>query len=280
MKFRLVILAAAASIALASCGTQVPAGSVGVRVNNYGNGAGVQRAPEGTGWHGLGIGENIIVYPTTQHTYPYARSSSEGSQNNEEIQFTDATGLQLTGDVAITVRVNPALAPALYEKYRLDVHQLIDGPVRIATRSAIRTQSRLYTSEQIYQGAESHILQDALATLQHRYEREGIEIIQLDWIGNIRFPDNIMRAINMRTEQLQLAEAARASQTRAEAQANANIAQARGEAESTRIRAEALRANPEILQQMWIERWNGVLPTTQVTGGNSAPLIQLPATGH
>ena len=272
-KFSLAALIAVASLTLAACGQSVPAGNVGVKVKNFGGNAGVQMQPLPTGWHGQGWGEDIHLYPTTQKVYNYQYKAEEGvSTGGEHIQFSDATGLQLTGDVAVTVRIDPSKAPRLYDKYRLDVDQLIHGPIRTAVRSAIKDQSRRYTSEQIYSGAEGKILQDSLKALQDRYHSEGIEIIALDWVGNVGYPQSVLDAITSKTAKLQQAEAAKADEARAIAQANANIAQAKGEAEATRIRGEALRTNPQILQQMWIEKWSGNLPTT-MTGENTTMMV-------
>ena len=266
-KFRTLALAAVAAMTLAACGQSVPAGSVGVKVNNFGGNVGVQKAPLTTGWHGQGYGEDIHLYPVTQKVYNYQYRPEDGvSVGGEHILFSDSTGLQLNGDIAVTVRIDPSKAPAIYEKYRLDVDQLIHGPIRTAVRSAVRDQSRKYTSEQIYSGAESTMLANALVALQERYHKEGIEIIALDWLGNIRYPQTVLDAITLKTAKLQQAEAAKADEARAVAQANADIAKAKGDAESTRIRGEALRTNPQILQQMWIETWDGKLPTYMTEG--------------
>jgi len=55
----------------------------------------------------------------------------------------------------------------------------------------------------------------------------------------------------------------------------ARIAKAEGEAKATQIEAEALRTNPAILQQKWIDKWNGQLPT-YVAGGNSGMMLSVP----
>lgn len=270
---RNIAFAAVAAMSLAACGQSVPAGSVGVKVKNFGNDVGVQASPLTTGWHGQGWGEDIHLYPVTQKVYNYQKAEeADVSTGGEQILFSDSTGLQLNGDIAVTVRIDPSKAPALYEKYRLDVDQLIHGPIRTAVRSAVRNQSRLYTSEQIYSGAEATILQNALVELQRRYHPEGVEIIALDWLGNIRYPQTVLDAITLKTAKLQQAEAARADEARAVAQANADIAKARGDAESMRIRGEAIRSNPQVLQEAWIRKWNGVLPQ-YVTGGNTMMMV-------
>lgn len=58
-------------------------------------------------------------------------------------------------------------------------------------------------------------------------------------------------------------------------EAEAAIAKAKGEAEAMRITREALQNMPEAyIQQMWIEKWNGELPTTQA--GSDAAIIVNP----
>lgn len=58
-------------------------------------------------------------------------------------------------------------------------------------------------------------------------------------------------------------------------EAEAAIARAQGEAEAMRITREALQNMPDAyIQQMWIEKWNGELPTVQA--GDSASVIVNP----
>lgn len=142
----------------------------------------------------------------------------------------------------------------------------------MAVRSAVRDQSRKYTAEEVYSAKEAVILTDALNILQTRFQKEGIEIIALDWIGNIRYPQSVLDAITLKTTKLQEAEAAKADEARAKAQAAATIATAEGEAEATRIRGEALRSNPQIIQQEWVAKWDGKLPTT-VAGGSTMMMV-------
>ncbi len=56
--------------------------------------------------------------------------------------------------------------------------------------------------------------------------------------------------------------------------ANANIAQANGEAEAIAIINQALANNPEYLQWLKIQKWDGILPL--VVGEGGTPFIQIP----
>jgi regulator of protease activity HflC (stomatin/prohibitin superfamily) len=256
-----------------SCGTTVEPGNVGVKIRTLGASAGVDRQPLSSGWHFKGIGERIVEYPVIQRTYSYTREPDDRGPENEEIAFADNTGLPMTADVAITLQVNPASAPKLYETYRLTFDQLLDGPIRNDVRSAIAAEAERVNVDALYSGGRQLVIQRALARVSARWARHGVTVTQLDWIGTIRYPDVILQAIQAKTRTDQETLTARAQVAKAQAQAEAQIAAARGQAESIRIINEALAANPRYVELKAVEKWDGKLP--QVTGAGGAPFINL-----
>jgi regulator of protease activity HflC (stomatin/prohibitin superfamily) len=256
-----------------SCGTTVEPGNVGVKIRTLGGAAGVDRQPLSSGWHFRGIGERIVEYPVIQRTYSYTREPDERGPENEEIAFADNTGLPMTADVAITLQVNPASAPKLYETYRLTFDQLLDGPIRNDVRSAVAAEAERVNVDALYSGGRQLVIQRALARVSTKWARHGVTVTQLDWIGTIRYPDVILQAIQAKTRTDQETLTARAQVAKAQAQAEAQIAAARGQAESIRIINEALAANPRYVELKAVEKWDGKLP--QVTGAGGAPFINL-----
>lgn len=256
-----------------ACGTTVEPGNVGVKIRTLGASAGVDRQPLSSGWHFKGIGERIVEYPVIQRTYSYTREPDERGPENEEIAFADNTGLPMTADVAITLQVNPASAPKLYETYRLTFDQLLDGPIRNDVRSAIAAEAERVNVDALYSGGRQLVIQRALARVATKWARHGVTVTQLDWIGTIRYPDVILQAIQAKTRTDQETLTARAQVAKAQAQAEAAIAAARGQAESIRIINEALAANPRYVELKAVEKWDGKLP--QVTGAGGAPFINL-----
>jgi regulator of protease activity HflC (stomatin/prohibitin superfamily) len=256
-----------------SCGTTVEPGNVGVKIRTLGGAAGVDRQPLSSGWHFKGIGERIVEYPVIQRTYSYTREPDERGPENEEIAFADNTGLPMTADVAITLQVNPASAPKLYETYRLTFDQLLDGPIRNDVRSAVAAEAERVNVDALYSGGRQLVIQRALARVSAKWARHGVTVTQLDWIGTIRYPDVILQAIQAKTRTDQETLTARAQVAKAQAQAEAQIAAARGQAESIRIINEALAANPRYVELKAVEKWDGKLP--QVTGAGGAPFINL-----
>ena len=68
----------------------------------------------------------------------------------------------------------------------------------------------------------------------------------------------------------------KANVARAEGLRQANVLEAEGEAEAIRIIDEQLRNNPNYLEWLKTQQWDGILPL--VTGGNGAtPFIEIPS---
>lgn len=273
----LLVTTAGALLLFGSCsvisqGTTVEPGNVGVKIKTLGTGAGV--APEAlpARWYFRGIGERIVQFPVIQRTYSYTRDRDERGNENEELQFSDNTGLPMTADVSVTLQVNPASAPMLYQTYRLTFDQLLDGPIRNDVRSAIAAETEKVSVETLYSGGRQTVVQKALARVSSKWARHGVTVSQMDWIGSIRYPSAVVDRMQEKTKLEQEALAAKALEAKETALANAAIAKARGEAEAIRIKGEAIRANPQVLQQQAIEKWNGELP--KVTSG-ATPFVKI-----
>lgn len=265
------LLIAASAVALAGCGKTVEPGSVGVKIRTLGGG-GVQREPLTSGWHANGIGERIVQFPTIQRTYAYTREKNEDGDQNEELTFTDRTGLPMTADVQAVIRVEPHAAPKLYTKYRLDFDQLLDGPIRNDVRTAIAAETEKVGVDDLLAGGRQAVISRAAKRVQAKWSREGVSVSQLDWVGTIRFPGVITEAIKSRTQADQQKNAAQAQVAVAQANAQVRIENARGVAEANQLIATSIRANPEIIHYRAVDKWNGQLP--QATGG-AMPFVNL-----
>jgi regulator of protease activity HflC (stomatin/prohibitin superfamily) len=254
----LILLISGCSLAKHS--VTVQPGDVGVLIRTLGGNAGVDPSPLQSGWHFVGIGERVIEYPAIQRTYTYTKDADDRGKENEEITFADKSGLPMTADVQIVLHVLPSRAPSLYKAWRLDFDQLFETPIRNDVRTAIAAEAEKVTVEELYSGGRQGVVQRALFRVQRKWDSQGVQISQLDWIGPIRYPDIILAAIKNKTQVEQATLAAQAKVAQATAEANARIETARGLAESTRLQAEALRANPEVLRQKEIENWKGLCP--------------------
>lgn len=300
-------------VTVTSCSVTVESGYMGIKTTKFGPNPGVQREELGPGFHWEGIGEKIRTYQTLQRTYSYTREPNSDGGENYEITFSDVLGLPMTADVALTFRVREDKAADLYATWRQEFDDFIDGPLRTSVRAAIAReteklpvacnaqQSALPESQPIAPAAAAPlapgtpdaddcpgqligpgrqiVLQRAMQALQREWTPQGLEIIRMEWVGSIRYPETVLQAIQSRTTAEQNTRAALERVNLERANAEARIAQARGQAEANRLLAESIRSNPEVVRLREIERTLGLCPLSADTcvigqGINLSQLIE------
>lgn len=284
----LVFVLVGGGCTVTACSTTVESGEAGIKTTKFGRNPGVQPTELRPGWHWKGIGENIIIYPTRQRTYSYTREPNSDGKENEEIAFADQTGLPMTADVNLTIRVRDDRAAELYARWRQPFDDLLDGQIRNDVRSAIAKETEQVPvscnlnpvstgsgvsptpaaspaaatpcTGSLMGAGRQLVIQRAFQRVRNKWAAEGVEISQMEWVGTIRYPPSVTAAVEARTQTEQRTLAAQQKAAEARANAEAAIETARGIAESTRLRGEALRANPEIIQQIYAERSQGLCP--------------------
>ena len=262
---------AAAALALTAC-TQVKPGHVGVRVDNLGSNAGVESASLGVGYYWTGFAQTIYEYPIYTQTYNWTQSTNEGNPVDEAFHFQSKEGLSMSADVAVSLHVDSAKAPILFQKYRTDMDGIIAGPVRNAVRDAIVRRASGYGVEEIYGPKKAELATGAESDVRNFFSPFGLVIERLYWTSNVNLPAQVRDQIEgkIAAEQNALKEQANVAVVAARAQQQ--VAQAQGDATATNLQGAALRANPEVLRLRAIEKWDGHLP--QVTSG-ATPFLNL-----
>lgn len=295
----LLVVIAASAMTVSSCSVTVESGYMGIKTTKFGPNPGVQRGELGPGFHWEGIGEKIRTYQTLQRTYSYTREANSDGRENEEITFSDVLGLPMTADVALTFKVREDRAADLYATWRQEFDAFIDGPLRTSVRAAIaRETEKLPVACNAQQSAQAGVqpvvapggpaqivapqdaddcpgqligpgrqvvLQKAMQALQREWTPQGLEIIRMEWVGSIRYPETVLTAIQSRTTAEQNTRAALERVNLERANAEARIAQARGQAEANRLLAESIRSNPEVVRLREIERTLGICPLSADT---------------
>lgn len=260
-----LLLIGCAALALGAC-TQVKPGHVAIKINQYGSGSGVDPIAKGVGTYWTPFGTSYEVYPVSTQTYPWSRAASEGATGNEELTFQDKSGVDMSADVAVVFHVDAALAPALYQKFRMDIQPLIDGPVRNAVRNALVNEAAKMPVEDIYGTGKTQLVNAALADVKGYFKPYGLDIEQLYWASGIRVPTGISQQITLRVANENAALAAQAAVATATANANAARESAKGQADANALIAASVRASPEVATLKAIEKWDGKLPDYVVSG--------------
>lgn len=238
----------------ASCSlTKVGQGHVGVKVNNVGSGAGVSKKSLGVGWYFTPPGVTIYEYPVYTNNYTW--------KDTEQFTFQDRNGLSISADVSVAYRADPAKAPTLFQKYRVDIDGVVAGALRNTIRNALVSNASRMSVEQIYGSQKAALIEKARQQASAYLEPYGLHVEQLFWASNIILPKNIQDQINLRVANEQAALAAQANVATAKAKSDAAIATAAGKAEALRIENAAIANNSQIVELRAIEKWDGKLPT-------------------
>jgi regulator of protease activity HflC (stomatin/prohibitin superfamily) len=260
------------TIALAACSRVTP-GNIGVKVDQYGSNAGVDRTPLGVGTYWTGPGVSIYEYPISTQTYTWTKSADEGKASNEEFSFQDRSGLIVEGDVSVAYHVDPGKAPILFQKYRMDMAGIIAGPLRNQVRSAVVNAASTMSIEEIYGPKKGELVAVAERKVQDYFAPSGLVIEQMFWAGPIRIPENILAQINAKIHNEQEAQAAVANEQTVEANAKSTMIKAQADADSMRVKAEAIAKNPALVSYEWVQKWDGKMPST-VYCSSSTPCVQ------
>ena len=270
-RWKWILLALVALLALKASFGRVDPGNVGIRVNNIAGG--VEAQPLGVGWYLAPPGMHIYEYPVYTRTYSWTSSRTEQNAYDESFNFQDKNGLSLKADVAVSYHIDSRRASILFQRYRTDMDAIIAGPLHNAIRNAIVERASQLGVEEIYGNHKAELIATAQKEVQAFFAPYGLQVEQLYWAGNIVVPQQVLEQINAKIANEQAALAAQANVATAKANSDARIAKAQGDAESIQVEAQAIRTNPEIVKLRAVEKWDGHLPT--YAGAGPLPFIDV-----
>jgi regulator of protease activity HflC (stomatin/prohibitin superfamily) len=260
--------------------TYIEPGHVGIVIHR--GGGGVDPTPLGPGFHMRNpLMTQIQEYPTFMQTLVLTRESTEGSENNDEINVNSVEGQPLSLDVSMSFELRGDKVPALYQTFRTDVQTISHGYIRQAIRQSLQEVVGNEEIAAILGPKKAEVVTRSQANLQKRLDPYGIEVRQFT-LNEFRAPKAVMDAISLKNVMQQQALTAQNELQKNTFQAQGDSIKAVGRAKAIMAEAEAQsRANDllsksitsTLVQYEMAKRWNGQMP--QVTGG-AMPMLQLP----
>lgn len=262
-----------ASLFLMNSCERIDAGHVGVKVDMYGSGKGVNDVTECTG---------VVFYnPITTKIYEFPTfiQHKEYKDDNSFV-VNSKDGSEFSVSPIMNYSVQREKVPTIFAKYRRSLEEIEEGFLKTAVYDAFRLATNKYTADGLIGNREVFEV-EVRRLLEGQLLKEGFVINQ--FTSNLVYPDSFKKAINAKNNAVQSALMAENKVKQAEAEAkikvataNGNaealLANARAEAESNRLRQQTL--TPMLLQQQWIEKWKGQVPSTQL-GTNTQVLYGL-----
>ncbi|HEY0945496.1 MAG TPA: prohibitin family protein [Opitutaceae bacterium] len=184
---------------------------------------------------------------------------------------------QVNVALRVLYRIPESSVVRIYQEYAGDPFDSLIAP-RI--QEALKEVAALQSAEQIVRKREEIKGKAFAATREKIGSLLVIEDIVLE---NITLSKELEAAIESKMVQEQEAAKARFTQQKTQIEADTAIIRAKGEAEAIRIRAEAIRDNPGLIQLQIVEKWDGKAPLviggsgTEGSGANILLPIGLPA---
>ncbi|MFZ6864131.1 prohibitin family protein [Undibacterium sp. Ji67W] len=263
----------------------VSANHVGVEFNRI-DGR-VETVPLTSGWHLMGIGTSVVEFPTFTQTYTWTKSLHEGAPIDESMNFQVASGVVINADLSISYSIDSTKAPVLYQKYKRGYEEITSQIIRNEIRNSLNIYGSDYDAEGLLSGGKIKLAEQVRKKINGDLGTYGILVEQFGFVNELRLPANIQQAIDAKIQATQealkseamlrknKADAANAVAI-AQGQADAKIAAAQGDAKALAVLGESIKqygaeAAKVKNQTLWIEKWDGKLPTT--TAGNNAALI-------
>lgn len=264
---------------------RIAPGYVGIKVDLYGGGKGVEAQPLGVGivWYNPWT-TTIYEFPNFVQTAVWSKSLEEGHPTNEELSFNTQEGMVITADLSLSYHLEASKTPDFFQKFRTDdLNAFTHGFLRNVARDAFNEVAVQYTFEQIYGVKKEEFLSKVRARINKETADYGIVLEQFGLIGAPRPPEEVKKSLNAKMQATQDAIRVENELRQTQAEAQKKIAAANGEAQSllaiAKAQADANKQiaaslTPELVQWEAIHRWNGQRP--MVEGNSAGLLMQLP----
>jgi len=186
----------------------------------------------------------------------------------------------VTTEVTVNYAPDPNTVNTLYKEVGLNYQSRIIAP---AVEEVVKQVTANYNAEELIT-KRPQVKSDIETEITIRLNVYNINT-QVISLTDFQFSDLFSRAIESKVEAEQKALKAENDLKRIEVEARqaeaqaigiaaANVAQANGEAEAIRVINEALANNPEYLEWLKTQAWDGRLPL--VVGQGGTPFIQIP----
>lgn len=284
MKINKTLAIAAAVMLVAGC-SKVPAGNVGIKFNKFGSDKGVDLQEKGPGWYWTGMNWDMYTFPVFMQNYTWTKTSPNG---DESISFQTVEGLSVNADVGITYQLDKTKITKIFQTYRRGVDEITDTFLRNMVKDELNKQASVLPIEAVYGKGKAQLIERVEEDVRKQVASIGIIIDRIYWVGELRLPQNVTQSINAKIQATQMAEQrknevaqamAEADKARAQAagEADAKLTLAKAEAEAIKIRGDALRDNPKLVELNAVDKWDGKLPVYML-GGNSTPFVSVPST--
>lgn len=219
--------------------------------------------------------DQVVVYNTKKIIY---ETSSIEKQSSSRADYTDYpvdtnTSDGQSVDIYYTVRfsVDPTKASWVAQNIGSE-EALVDKIVKTESRIWVRNVAREFKADELYTGNVARVQDGIESKISDTFTENGL-ILDSVGIREIKFSPDYVQAIETKQIEAVKVETEKNKAAQEEFRKEQKITAAEASAKEQEL--QRLTLSSGLLQKMWIEKWNGVLPQT-ILGDQAQTLIQLP----
>ncbi len=241
--------------------------------------------------------EGLVLLPPWQTMSTFNVRAEEASIDNADASTSDTQPVTVSMTVRYSIQTDKVAE--VFEKYSRDGN--LASYVQTAAQESLKAVTARYTAPDLI-SKRAQVSADISTAVRSKLAQYGAQVINID-MRNFSFAKEYMAAINAKTTQDQLLQAAEkkaltvaaeqkqkvaiaeaeatALKAKADGEAYANLKVATAQADALRIQNAALAQNKDVLELRRIEvemvkagKWNGALPQA-IYAGAPIPFLQV-----
>jgi regulator of protease activity HflC (stomatin/prohibitin superfamily) len=216
--------------------------------------------------------EDTIVYNTQKVVYETSShpDSSEADYTDYPVDTTTKDGQPVQIKYSIRFNVDSEDVTWVAENIG-DEEDIIEKVIKTDSRVYVRGFAREYAAADLYTGNIVEVQREIETKLKEEFENNGLSLDSFG-IRSIDFSEEYVNAIEQKQIEKEKVTTEEYKAEQEEYKKKATITRAEAEAEKQKLLQKTI--TDELLQKMWIEKWDGKLPEV-MTGSDQQVIYDL-----
>ena len=219
---------------------------------------------------------DVTIFDIRTQNYTMSAKSGEGQvEGDDAIRVLSSDGLEVTIDLSVLYKVNPAKAPFILQNIGINFENNIVRPV---TRTAIRDNAVNYQAVDLYSTKRQEFQFKINKTISDNFARNGLEVQQV-LVRNISLPATVRASIESKIQAEQDAQKMQFVLQKERQEADRKRVEAQGIADYQKIISMGLTAQQLQYQSILAQKEIALSPNTKIiimggsSGGKGNPIM-------
>lgn len=225
-----------------------------------------------SGLHFINPAVDVTTFSIQTENYTMSARDNEGQvQGDDAIRVLSSDGLEVTIDLSVLYRVNPAKAPFILQNIGEDYQNKIVRPV---TRTAVRDNAVNYQAVDLYSTKREEFQGKINKTITDNFAKNGLEVQQI-LVRNISLPATVRASIESKIQAEQDAQKMQFVLQKERQEADRKRVEAQGIADYQKIISTGLTDKQLQYQSILAQKEIALSPNAKVIiiGGKGNPIM-------